>query len=1257
MSSRPERLAGDLRERAEALLTLKPDEKMPPERMADIQSLAHELAVHQTELELQNEELRDAQSQLYRSRDRFAALFQQAPAGYVILDRSGLVCSANETWCRMLGRSQTSVIGKPFAETLVDEDARMFRSRFRTFLQQPEGKRFLVQMKRQDGGHFPAQIQGGLCPAVEPAGKSDPGEQQDLMVIVSDVSDLHEAKRELEARHEQLQILNLQTARLNSILRAIREINQLINKVSEPQELIHRACRSLTSTLSYTAAWIAVFEDGRLLAAAQDGLSDVFDDLHELLRSGSYPACMQKALQMGEVQVFQHPRLECGDCPLSDCFEEDAKLVCPLTFEGQTQGVLTVAIPRDFASDQEELNLLHELSEELGGALHTLALERRLQTVHRRYAALFDNNRDGFVMVGLDGAILDANAAFCKLTGYSLDALKGLRHVRHLSPPQVQARYAGSAWFEHVVGKASGLYQQDLLRRDGITVPVEIEWSAVRDEDGDLCFVWGTVRDVSRYEEAQQALRKSEQLMRAILATTPDGFWLLDAEGTICDVNDACSTLTGYPRDALLGLQLDELEQELTPGALRSRLHRVRRHGASFYEAEVRCRNGQTLPLEISMSYLEEHGGRFVCFCRDLRERQQREARIQMLGHMLDQAPAAIMIHSLAGDILYANQHTLHLHGYPDEQEFLSLNLADLDGPADRMAIKERTALVTSLGEHRFEVSHFRRDGSIVPLEVLAKMTRWQGAEAILSIGTDISERKESEKELRRREQLLQRVFEVIPVGLWLTDRQGKLIRSNPAGRQIWGGEPEAGPNEYGGFKAFRLPNREPIEADEWALAKTVRTGSSTEDELLEIQTFDGKLKTILNFTAPVLDDQGKLDGAICVNLDVSDRQALETQLAQAQKMESVGRLAGGVAHDFNNMLGVILGRAEMAMARLPEYSPIRSDLEDIMKAGRRSADLTRQLLAFARKQTVAPKQLDLNQTITSVLKMLRRLVGEDIALVWEPGRVDDRVLIDPVQIDQLLANLVINARDAIGKPPGSIRITTRQLTVSEADEAAWAELTPGSWIEVAVSDDGCGMDNETREQIFEPFFTTKGVGKGTGLGLATVYGIVKQNDGAIRVDSSPEQGTTFRLYLAAHPAAADELPEVEEQAAVQTAQETVLLVEDEPAILNLTREMLEEMGFRVIATHHPTKAISLADSHAGTIDLVVTDIVMPSLNGRELLDILKRDRPDMKGLMISGYTADSIAERGVEEGIYEFLQKPFSFSQLAAKVQDVLGK
>ncbi len=385
-----------------------------------------------------------------------------------------------------------------------------------------------------------------------------------------------------------------------------------------------------------------------------------------------------------------------------------------------------------------------------------------------------------------------------------------------------------------------------------------------------------------------------------------------------------------------------------------------------------------------------------------------------------------------------------------------------------------------------------------------------------------------------------------------------------------------------------------------------------------------------------------------------AEREKLQAQLNQVQKMESIGRLAGGVAHDFNNMLGVILGHTELALLQADENHDLYSDLKEIQTAAKRSANLTKQLLTFARKDIISPKKLDLNDTVESMLNMLRRLIGEDIDLVWQPATHLWPVKMDPSQIDQILANLCVNARDAISGV-GKLTIETGRKTFDEEYCKEHAGFIPGDFVLLAVSDNGCGMDKDTLENLFEPFFTTKELGKGTGLGLATVYGIVKQNNGFINVYSEPGQGSTFRIYLPRLVADEDTDKAVPEKKAASGGTETILLVEDEPTILRMTRMMLERKGYSVLSAATPSAAVEKAKNHSGAIDMLMTDVVMPEMNCRDLAGQITALYPGIRLLFMSGYTANVIVHQGVlDEGV-AFIQKPFSMADMTMKIREVL--
>ncbi len=445
-------------------------------------------------------------------------------------------------------------------------------------------------------------------------------------------------------------------------------------------------------------------------------------------------------------------------------------------------------------------------------------------------------------------------------------------------------------------------------------------------------------------------------------------------------------------------------------------------------------------------------------------------------------------------------------------------------------------------------------------------------------------------------------------------------------------------------------------------LQKALENGERQEGVEYRIRRKNGEWRWHTSSANPKKDAVGAVTGFDSIARDITERkraeeekEKLQAQLTQAQKMESVGRLAGGIAHDFNNMLGVILGHTEIDLSRIGLDDPLRASMADIQMAAQRSADLTRQLLAFARKQTIQPRELDLNETVEEMLKMLRRLIGEDINLVWLPGKKLWPVRLDPSQIDQILANLCVNARDAIDGV-GAITIETGNVFFDEHDCVQRAGFIPGDYALLAVSDNGRGMDADTLSHLFEPFFTTKEMGRGTGLGLSTVYGAVKQNNGFINVYSEPGRGTTFKIYLPRHTTGIAPEPENIKPRATARGSETILLVEDEPLLLEVTATMLEMLGYTTLSASTPSEAMRLAQNHPGRIELLMTDVVMPEMNGWDLAKKLLSIHPDIRQLFMSGYTANVIAHQGVVDESANFLQKPFSLKDLATKIRETIG-
>jgi two-component system, cell cycle sensor histidine kinase and response regulator CckA len=605
----------------------------------------------------------------------------------------------------------------------------------------------------------------------------------------------------------------------------------------------------------------------------------------------------------------------------------------------------------------------------------------------------------------------------------------------------------------------------------------------------------------------------------------------------------------------------------------------------------------------------------------------------------------------LQGRIAYVSRSVYDLTGYTNE-EAIGMHMAGeiYLNPEERkifLAGLQKNGSVTN-----FEVQLKRKDGSIWWASANAHFYKDSNGEikGIEGIARDISELKSAEKALKESEERYRTLHDASFGGIFIHD-QGFVLECNQGLSDITG---------YSLDELIGMDALNTLIAPDWreTVAQNIESGFGQPYEAEGVKK-DGTIYP-LYIQGKNIPYKGRTVRAVEYRDLTEKKQAdkekkeLEGKLRQAQKMESIGRLAGGVAHDFNNMLSVILGHVGMALVDLEPSHPLYANLEQIRKAGERSAALTRQLLAFARKQTVTPKVLDLNKTVAGMTSMLQRLIGEDIDLAWRPGKDAWPVKMDPSQIDQILANLCVNARDAIADV-GKVTIETGNVAFDAAYCADHMGFLPGSYVLLAVSDDGCGIEPEMLDNIFEPFYTTKEPGKGTGLGLATVYGVVKQNDGFINVYSEPDQGTTFKIYLPRHRDKKASCQDTGRRRSAMGGHETILVVEDEPAILKMTTKMLERQGYLVIAASTPGEAIHFAQADCGRIDLLVTDVVMPEMNGRDLAMNLLHYYPNLKRLFMSGYTANVIAHHGVLDKGIHFIQKPFSVENLGDKVREAL--
>ena len=614
-----------------------------------------------------------------------------------------------------------------------------------------------------------------------------------------------------------------------------------------------------------------------------------------------------------------------------------------------------------------------------------------------------------------------------------------------------------------------------------------------------------------------------------------------------------------------------------------------------------------------------------------------REGRFRQL---FDSAADAIFLLSVDGRVLEANREACDRLGYSCD-DLRGLTPRDFIPADSARGLPERLQRIRKDGRAVFESAHICRDGTVMPVEINASVIEFEGQPALLSIARDITERKRAENELRHSEQRLRTVIDHAPLVLWALDEKGIFTFSEGRGLAALGMEP----GQLVGLSLFDVyADHASIVAD----GRRVLSGESFHSQaVVDGTSFDVHYR-------PILDDAGKVAGAIGVATDVTEQIHLEARLRQSQKMEAVGQLAGGVAHDFNNILQAIRGYTEIVLEYMDPSSPEHGYLQVVRQASNRAVTLIRQMLAFSRTQRLNEERLVLDEVIHGLTKMLQRLIGEHIDLEVRTSGVETCIEADPGQIEQVLMNLCVNSRDAM-RGGGRLTVSSRPVRLDEefVERKPWARI--GDFVQLTVSDTGEGIAEEIRDRIFEPFFTTKDVGEGTGLGLATVYAIVKRHDGMIDVESEVGLGTTFRLYFPRVESATASAPEPAIPARPPGGTETILLAEDEELVRGWTVEVLEAAGYSVIAARDGEEAIELFGEDPDRIDLALLDVVMPKRSGRAVHGAIHARRPDVPVLFTSGYSYRLLESEQLPADEPKLLQKPYRAEDLLKRLRELL--
>ncbi len=872
-----------------------------------------------------------------------------------------------------------------------------------------------------------------------------------------------------------------------------------------------------------------------------------------------------------------------------------------------------------------------------------------LKTSEARFRTFVDHATDAFFLHDQQGVILDINQQACDLLGYSREELIGQTPEKFdFETSSTQAKKSS----ERMAAGETVAFETKHRRKDGSTIPVDIRIKPFR-QDGQQ-YGLALVRDMTEQKRAQEELT----LFRTLLDHTNDAIEVIDpTTGCFLDVNEHACLAHGYTREEYLALTVSDLYPLAAAQSWEEIIEEERQAGFHVFESEHLRKDGSTFPVEINTNYISLDRDYLLAVVRDITTRKQAAKALQESEEryraLYEDNPTMYFTIDPNGIVLSVNRFGAERLGYT-VAELTGESVLNIFVEEDKGAALQ---FVHGCIQHPGQVFHWRlrkvhKEGGILWVAETARAVHQpDGSLVLLIVCEDINERKRTEDALAENHALLNIIIEGTADAVFVKDLEGRYLLINAAGARFLGKSVEEviGSDDRELFAADSAQNI--LERDRLIM----RNG--------EAQTFEstataaGVTRTYISHKSAYHNVDGDVVGLIGISRDITELKRLEEQFRQAQKMDALGRLAGGVAHDFNNLLTVINGYSELLLKRSEANASQEHLLTEIQKAGGRAASLTRQLLAFSRKQLLQPQVVNLNELLTELINMLRRLIGENIELAWRPDPTLGFTKIDPAQFEQVIINLAVNARDAMHEG-GRLAIETYNMEFEMDDVERTSAVTAGRYVCVAVSDSGQGIDEETQSRIFEPFFTTKAPGQGTGLGLAMVYGFVKQSGGEIEVFSELGSSSTFTIYLPLVEAPVSIAPIAEEEleAALPHRNETILLVEDESNVRELVGDILRAEEYHVLEAEDPEMALHLAKTHQGVIDLLLTDIMMPQMDGRKLAQLLMDARAELKVLYMSGYTEKIIATQDNSGQVTAFLQKPFTIDGLLQKVRELLG-
>jgi len=974
---------------------------------------------------------------------------------------------------------------------------------------------------------------------------------------------------------------------LNTVLRAIYNINQLITKETDIARLLKRSCEILVESHRYRHAWIATIdEDGHLLNAADAGLGEAFQSMVNAMREGDLPPCMEEALTRRGIVMTEDSRSTCADCALNSMHRDEA-ITIRLESLGKIYGVLSVCVSEPFTASEEEQSLLEECAGDIAFALHTAGLRHRqklseeaLSESEVKFRALAETT-PAATFIHKGGKYLYVNPAMERISGYTRAELLAM-DFWELVHPDDRKRVRERGQSRHWGNSPPQRYESAILTKDGkkrwidlTACPIEFEGEPA---------VLGTFFDITERKTTEDVLRQKEERERRF-------------QGRLRTLHEVGNELSAVP-------SFDDLcRRAVELGIGRLGFERL---GIWFFDRDDPETIVGSFGTDETGQIRDERGARH-------KVRENEVFRRFLAGNEECVLAQDIVLRDFRGNEVVSGSYVLA--GLWDARNLIGYVAVD----------------------------NMLRHGPITSDDCELLVLYASAIGHLCSL-------KRAEEALRRSEERHKVFFETSADGILISEVKAKAIKyANPAICRMLGYSQEE-------LIGLRVDDIHPAEKLDHAISEfnAQARGEKILAQGIPFLTKEGHVVHTDVSSTPAIIDGEKCN--IAIVRDMSKQKELEEQLRQSQKMEAIGRLASGIAHDFNNILMVINGYGKFVLNSLGEDDPRREDMEEVLSASQRAASLTHQLLAFSRRQVPQPAVLNLNRVIADTEKMLGRLIGEDVELVTETQTDLWCVEADLGQIEQILMNLAVNARDAMPQG-GRLTITTQNVYVSPDDQRLpCPEMPPGAYVSLSVSDTGVGMDDETKSHLFEPFFTTKAQGKGTGLGLATVYGIVSQSQGYISVESESQKGATFRIFLP-RTDKPDQTTEAARAAENARGTETILVVEDELQVCKIVSSTLRMIGYKVETASDAEQALALCRQHAEPIHLLITDVILPDMHGGNLAERLAEIHPETKVLYMSGYVGRPDVQDQLMHKEGAFLQKPFTPDSLTKKVREILDK